>query len=76
MVVVDQSTPMYQFMPTPKFIQNHHSYTINYTCTASRRNLAQLGHKNLIFACFKCNFGDFFLLKYQLTQAQVIQLFY
>ena len=44
--------------------------------TASRRNLAQLGHKNLIFACFKCSFVDFFLLKYELTQAQVIKLFY
>ena len=31
-VVVDQFTPMYQFTPTPKFIQNRHSYTINYIC--------------------------------------------
>ena len=44
--------------------------------TASRRNLAQLEHKNLIFACFKCGFVDFILLKYELTQAQVIKLFY
>ena len=43
---------------------------------ASRRNLAQLGHKKLIFACFKCSFVDFLLLKYELTQVQVIKLFY
>ena len=45
------------------------------TGTASRRNLAQLGHKNLIFAGFKCSFVDFFLLEYELTQAQVIKVF-
>ena len=28
MQVVDQFTPMYQYTPTRKFIQNHHSYTI------------------------------------------------
>ena len=44
--------------------------------TASRRKLAQLGHKNLIFVGFKCTFMDFFLLKYELTQAQVTKLFY
>ena len=44
--------------------------------TASRRNLAQLGHKDLIFAYFKCSFVDLFLLKYKLTQAQVIKLLY
>ena len=43
---------------------------------ASHRNFAQLGHKNLIFACFKCSFVDFFLLIYEWTQAQVIKLFY
>ena len=42
--------------------------------TASHRNLAQLGHKNFIFAYFKCSFMDFFLSKYELTQA--IKLFY
>ena len=47
---------------------------LNIRYTASCRNLAQLGHKNLIFACFKCSFVDFFLLKYELTQAQVINL--
>ena len=46
------------------------------TITASRRNLAQLGHKNCIFAYFKCSFVDFFLLKYELRQAQIIKLFY
>ena len=44
--------------------------------TASRCNLAQLGHKNLIFAFLKCSFVDFFLLKYELTQAQVMKVFY
>ena len=28
-VVVDQFTPVYLFMPTPKFIQNQHNYTIH-----------------------------------------------
>ena len=31
-VVVDQFTPVYLFTPTPKFIQNNHSLTINYKC--------------------------------------------
>ena len=44
--------------------------------TGARRNLAQLGHKNLIFAHVKCSFVDFFLLKYELTQAQAIKLLY
>ena len=44
--------------------------------TASRLNLAHLGHKKLIFDCFECSFVDFFLLKYLLTQAQVIKAFY
>ena len=35
-----------------------------------------LGHKNLIFACFKCIFVDFFLLILELTEAQVIRLLY
>ena len=35
-----------------------------------------LDTKNLIFASFKCSFVDFFLSKYELTQAQVIKLFY
>ena len=58
------------------------SYYLSYSLlcillyTASRRNLAQLGHKNPIFAYFKCSFVDFFSLKYELTQAQVIKLFY
>ena len=45
-------------------------------CTASHLNLAQLGHKNLISSCFKCNFVAFFQLKDVLTQAQVIKVFY
>ena len=44
--------------------------------TASRHNLAQLGHKNIIFACFKHSFVGFFVLTYELTQAQVIKAFY
>ena len=44
--------------------------------TASRRNLAQLGHKNLISACLKYSFIDFFLLKYALAQAEVKKVFY
>ena len=28
--------------------------------TASRLNLAHLGHKKLIFYCFECSFVDFF----------------
>ena len=54
----------------------HKAVKCHFIFTASRRNLAQLGHKNLIFACFKSSFVDFFLLKYELTQAQVIKLFH
>ena len=32
LVVVDQFTPVYPFTPIPKFLQNNHSYTINYEC--------------------------------------------
>ena len=50
---------------------------INYFLyTASRLNLAHLGQKKLTFDCFKCSFVGFFLLKYVLTQVQVIKVFY
>ena len=39
-------------------------------------DLEQLGHKNLILACAKCIFIDFFLLKYALTQEWVINIFH
>ena len=71
-------------------VQNSPPYANNITCiythvhiscqrvsvTASRLNLAHLGHKKLIYDCFECSFMDFFLLKYLLTQAQVIKAFY
>ena len=44
--------------------------------TALRLNLAHLGHKKLISDCFECSFVDFSLLKYALTQAHVIKVFY
>ena len=37
--------------------------------------LAHLGHKKLNFDCFEY-FRKFFLLKYELTQVQVIKLYY
>ena len=39
--------------------------------TASCHNLAQFGHKNLIFACLSVVFS--ILLKYELTQVQVVK---
>ena len=54
----------------------HRTGDLHKTHTASRHNLAKLGHINLIFASSKCNLVDFFLLKYALTQAQVIKVFY
>ena len=58
------------------FSRRHAGSNDQFYIFCSHRSLAQLGHENLIIACFKCFLMYFFSLKYALTQAQVINIFY